>query len=63
MNKKFTRYALYFLPPNGSALQKFGDSWLGWSVSQGQSIRQPKIGYPSLSIITKRNAESTISAC
>ena len=54
MNKKFTRYALYFLPPDGSELQKFGDSWLGWSVSQGQSIRQPKIDDPSLSIITKR---------
>ena len=54
MNKKFTRYALYFLPPDGSELQKFGDSWLGWSVSQGKSIRQPKIDDPSLSIITKR---------
>lgn len=54
MKKKFTRYALYFLPSDGSELQKFGDSWLGWSVSKRQAIKQPRIGNQSLSVITKK---------
>ncbi|MEM7057808.1 MAG: DUF1045 domain-containing protein [Pseudomonadota bacterium] len=26
----FTRYAVYYLPPTGSALARFGADWLGW---------------------------------
>lgn len=31
----YTRTAVYYLPPKGSALARFGARWLGWDVDRG----------------------------
>lgn len=33
--ESFTRYAVYYLPPEGGALAAFGARWLGWDVDRG----------------------------
>lgn len=35
------RYAVYYLPPAGSALAAFGASWLGWDVAAGTAVAHP----------------------
>ena len=53
MSRKFIRHALYFLPAEDSRLQAFGDSWLGWSVTEGEAIAHPLIAGLSLAAITQ----------
>ena len=53
MSQKFIRHALYFLPAEDSRLQAFGDSWLGWSVTEGEAIAHPLIAGLSLAAITQ----------
>ncbi len=38
----FTRYAIYYLPPEG-ALADFGAAWLGWDVAAGRACAQLQI--------------------
>lgn len=54
MSCEFVRHALYFLPPKGSGLEDFGDSWLGWSVTKGKFVAHPQIAKLPIASITKR---------
>ena len=35
------RHAIYFAPPAGSALERFGADWLGWDTVNGRSVSVP----------------------
>ena len=37
----FSRYAVYFSPPEESALSKFASSWLGWNAQNAQKMSRP----------------------
>jgi putative phosphonate metabolism protein len=37
------RYAIYFAPPAGSDLARFGDRWLGRDAQTGQPVAQPPL--------------------
>jgi 2'-5' RNA ligase len=39
--KSFSRYAVYFSPPEESDLSKFASSWLGWDSQNGKKISHP----------------------
>ena len=54
MSREFVRYALYFLPAKGSSLEDFGDSWLGWSVTEGRVVAHPQIADLPIATLTKR---------
>ena len=54
MSREFVRHALYFLPPKGSGLEGFGDSWLGWSVTEGRVVAHPQIADLPIATLTKR---------
>ena len=32
------RHAIYFAPPAGSALARFGAAWLGWDAEAGAAV-------------------------
>src|SRR5690625_3806511 len=34
---RFRRYAIYWAPPAGSDLARFGASWLGWDADLGEA--------------------------
>ena len=54
MSREFVRHALYFLPPKGSGWEDFGDSWLGWSVTEGRVVAHPQIADLPIATLTKR---------
>lgn len=54
MSRKFIRHALYFLPADDSRLQDFGDSWLGWSVTEGRVVAHPQIADLPIATLTER---------
>ena len=37
----YTRYAVYYAPPEGSGLARFGAEWLGWDAASGTPIAHP----------------------
>ena len=37
----YTRYAVYYAPPEGSDLARFGAAWLGWDAAAGQAMPHP----------------------
>lgn len=37
----FARYAVYYAPPPGSALWRFGCAWLGWDAEAGRPAEMP----------------------
>ncbi|HUS54981.1 MAG TPA: DUF1045 domain-containing protein [Thermohalobaculum sp.] len=37
----YTRYAVFWAPPAGSGLARFGAEWLGWDAEAGRSASQP----------------------
>lgn len=39
----YIRYAVYFTPKPGSALARFGASWLGWDSASGMACVHPEI--------------------
>ncbi|MEM0922618.1 MAG: DUF1045 domain-containing protein [Pseudomonadota bacterium] len=39
----FHRYAIYYAPPEGSALAQFGASWLGWDAAAGEGRAHPDL--------------------
>ncbi|PWG17100.1 DUF1045 domain-containing protein [Salibaculum griseiflavum] len=45
----FTRFAIYYLPPEGGDLARFGAHWLGWDVDAACTIQQD----PDLSALTE----------
>ena len=40
---QITRYALYYAPPEQSALAQFGAAWLGWDAAAGAETAHPEI--------------------
>ena len=38
-----TRYAIYYVPPEGSALAAFGSAWLGYDVESGGAVAQQDV--------------------
>src|SRR6056297_3697353 len=47
----YTRFAIYYLPPEGS-LADFGAAWLGWDCVAGRDLVQPDV--PGLDDVTAR---------
>ncbi|MEQ8902247.1 MAG: DUF1045 domain-containing protein [Roseovarius sp.] len=44
---QFTRYAVYYTPPEG-AFSEFGTAWLGWDAARGAAIAHPEVaGLPA----------------
>lgn len=46
----YTRFAIYYLPPEG-ALASFGAHWLGWDVVRGHEVVQPEV--PGIAEVTE----------
>jgi putative phosphonate metabolism protein len=42
----YTRYAVFWAPPEGSGLARFGAAWLGWDCAAGIDVEQPAIALP-----------------
>jgi putative phosphonate metabolism protein len=50
----YTRYAIFWAPPAGSGLARFGAGWLGWDAESGCSVAQPTLAVPRpLATITR----------
>lgn len=47
MDPNFSRYAVYYLPDADTPLQRFGDQWLGWSITDGEFTSPPDGGISS----------------
>ena len=39
---EYTRYAVYYAPPEGSDLSRFGAGWLGWDAGSGEPAAHPE---------------------
>ncbi len=49
----YARYAIFWAPPAGSGLARFGAAWLGWDAETGREVAQPALALPrSLAEIT-----------
>ena len=46
----YTRYAVYYAPPAGSALSRFGARWLGWDAASGLPVPHPECAIDVASI-------------
>ncbi len=42
----YTRYAVFWAPPRGSGLARFGSAWLGWDAETGRPLAQPTLTLP-----------------
>jgi putative phosphonate metabolism protein len=42
----YNRYALFWAPPAGSALARFGATWLGWDCVAGADVERPQVALP-----------------
>lgn len=40
----YTRYAVFFTPPEGSDFARAGAAWLGWDADAGQAAAHPDLG-------------------
>jgi len=47
MKPNFSRYAVYYLPCHDTPLQRFGDQWLGWSITDGKFTNRVKGALPA----------------
>jgi len=52
MPMHFTRYAVYFTPPEG-AFSAFGTSWLGWDATRGAAVAHPDMAGLPVAEITE----------
>lgn len=43
---EFTRYAIYYLPPEAEAWAAWCTTWLGWDAVQGKEVAHPKTALP-----------------
>ncbi|MDE4098262.1 DUF1045 domain-containing protein [Phaeobacter gallaeciensis] len=48
----FTRYAIYFAPPQGAEWSRFGASWLGWDMETGEALPHPEVNGLDVAAIT-----------
>lgn len=39
----YRRYAVYWAPPENSALARFGSAWLGWDPAAARAVAQPDV--------------------
>lgn len=42
----YARYAVFWAPPSGSALARFGAAWLGWDAETGIDVDRPAVTLP-----------------
>ena len=42
----YRRYAIFWAPPAGSGLARFGAAWLGWDAETGRDVAQPALALP-----------------
>ena len=42
----YDRYAIFWSPPQGSGLARFGAAWLGWDPEAGREVAQPALAMP-----------------
>jgi hypothetical protein len=42
----YARYAIFWAPPAGSGLARFGAAWLGWDAETGCDVAQPDLPLP-----------------
>jgi putative phosphonate metabolism protein len=42
----YARYAIFWAPPAGSGLARFGARWLGWDAGSGHEVAQPSLALP-----------------
>ena len=42
----YARYAVFWAPPPGSGLARFGAGWLGWDAETGGEVAQPDVALP-----------------
>jgi putative phosphonate metabolism protein len=42
----YARYAIFWVPPPGSGLARFGAEWLGWDTDAGRPVPQPALDLP-----------------
>ncbi len=42
----YARYAIFWAPPAGSGLARFGAAWLGWDAETGRDVAQPALALP-----------------
>lgn len=49
---EISRYAVYYAPPQGSALAAFGASWLGWDADAGEARRHPNVDGVAIAALT-----------
>jgi putative phosphonate metabolism protein len=42
----YRRYAIFWAPPAGSGLARFGAAWLGWDTETGRDVAQPALALP-----------------
>lgn len=40
---QYSRFAVYYAPPEGSALAAFGASWLGWDAAAARETEPPEV--------------------
>lgn len=40
---RFTRYAIYYLPPRDAAWARLGRGWLGWDIDAGEAAPRPDL--------------------
>lgn len=42
----YARYAVFWVPPAGSALARFGAEWLGWDAEAGRDVQRIAVALP-----------------
>jgi len=45
-NGGYARYAVFWAPPAGSALARFGAHWLGWDADAGRDVERVAVALP-----------------
>ena len=48
--RTYHRYGVYYAPPAGSALARFGAAWLGWDAEAAREVAHPEV--PGLDVAT-----------
>lgn len=49
----YHRHAVYYTPPAGSALGRFGAAWLGWDAAAGAEVAHPDIAGLDVAALTQ----------
>ncbi|WP_037310997.1 DUF1045 domain-containing protein [Ruegeria halocynthiae] len=49
----FTRYAIYFAPPQDARWAAFATSWLGWDMETGRKVAQPVLEGVDVAAVTE----------